>query len=64
METEPAEGHPAADRKKALLDFVDALPRGELLFVNSGHFVQHDAAPVVVREIQRLLDDVRNRSPR
>jgi pimeloyl-ACP methyl ester carboxylesterase len=54
---------PAADmlaaRKKALQDFTAALPRGELRYVDSGHFIQTEQPKLVISEIQRLLENVR-----
>jgi hypothetical protein len=44
---------------KAMRDFTEALPRGELRWVDSGHYIHHDRLQLVIDEIQRMLDGVR-----
>jgi pimeloyl-ACP methyl ester carboxylesterase len=44
-----------AGRKIAERRFVDALPRGELLFVDAGHYVHVDAPQLVIDEVQRIV---------
>lgn len=54
---------PAADmlaaRKKALQEFVAQFPRGELRYVDSGHFIQTEHPELVISEIQQTLEAVR-----
>jgi pimeloyl-ACP methyl ester carboxylesterase len=54
---------PAADieaaRTNALHDFSTALPRGELRYVDSGHFIHTEQPKLVISEIQRILENVR-----
>jgi pimeloyl-ACP methyl ester carboxylesterase len=54
----PAAGILAA-RRAALRDFSRALPRGDLRYVESGHFVHTERPGVVIAEIGRMLDNVR-----
>lgn len=56
--TRPAEDFLAA-RKKVLQDFTEAVPRGELRYVDSGHSIHKDEPQLVIGEIQRMLDSVR-----
>jgi pimeloyl-ACP methyl ester carboxylesterase len=44
---------------KAMRDFTEALPRGEVRWVDSGHYIHHDQPQLVIDEIQRMLDGVR-----
>jgi pimeloyl-ACP methyl ester carboxylesterase len=46
-------------RKKALQDFIAQLPRGELRYVDSGHFIHTEQRKLVISEIQRVLKNVR-----
>ncbi|WP_433730335.1 alpha/beta fold hydrolase [Actinoplanes sp. CA-051413] len=54
---------PAADmlaaRRRALQEFIAQFPRGELRYVESGHFIQTEQPELVISEIQRVLDAVR-----
>jgi pimeloyl-ACP methyl ester carboxylesterase len=55
-------GYPPAElgaRKKALQDFIARLPRGELRYVDSGHFIHSEQPKLVISEIQEMLDNVR-----
>jgi pimeloyl-ACP methyl ester carboxylesterase len=39
--------------------FIEALPRGELRLVDTGHYVHRDAPQLVVDEIQRIVEKTR-----
>jgi pimeloyl-ACP methyl ester carboxylesterase len=55
-------GYPPAEldaRKKALQDFIARLPRGELRFVDSGHFIHTEQPKLVISEIAKVLEEVR-----
>jgi pimeloyl-ACP methyl ester carboxylesterase len=54
----PAEDMLAA-RKRSLQDFIEAIPQGELRYVDSGHMIQRDAPQLVIDEIRRLMETVR-----
>ncbi|GGK38413.1 alpha/beta hydrolase [Pilimelia terevasa] len=59
-------GWPAADvvaaRKKALREFTAQFPRGELRFVDSGHYIQTEQPKLVIGAIQRILEIARDSS--
>jgi pimeloyl-ACP methyl ester carboxylesterase len=48
-----------AARKLAERRFVDALPRGELLLVDTSHQVHRDAPQLVIDQVQRLVEMTR-----
>jgi pimeloyl-ACP methyl ester carboxylesterase len=56
--TWPVEDMRAAS-KKQMEDFTAAVPRGELRYVDTGHFIQQLEPQLVIREVQRTLDSVR-----
>jgi hypothetical protein len=55
--TWPAED--IAARKQQLQDFTDAVPGGDLRYVDSGHYIHKEKPQLVIGEIQRMLDSVR-----
>jgi pimeloyl-ACP methyl ester carboxylesterase len=48
-----------AARKQQLQDFTDAVPGGELRYVDSGHYIHRGKPQLVIGEIQRMLESVR-----
>jgi pimeloyl-ACP methyl ester carboxylesterase len=48
-----------AATRTARQTLVDALPQGELRWVNTGHFIHDEAPQLVIDEVQRVLDKTR-----
>jgi pimeloyl-ACP methyl ester carboxylesterase len=48
-----------AARRKGLRDFIAQLPRGELRYVDSGHFIQAEEPELVISEVRRVLEKAR-----
>jgi pimeloyl-ACP methyl ester carboxylesterase len=46
-------------KRKILQDFIAAVPRGELRYVDAGHYIHHDEPELVLSEIRRVLENVR-----
>jgi pimeloyl-ACP methyl ester carboxylesterase len=46
-------------KRKLLEDFTAAVPRGELRYVDAGHYIHRDEPELVVSEIRRVLENVR-----
>jgi pimeloyl-ACP methyl ester carboxylesterase len=52
-----AKAHAAG--RAARESLIDALPRGELRWVDTGHYIHQEAPQLVIAEVQRVLDKTR-----